>query len=170
MLPWKASLLAVAPFVLAAQPSPTPATTFTQAFYDWYVPKALSPKAKDTVLMALREKGTCFDPTLLKALQADAQVQKQNPGVIVGLDFDPFLASQDPEERYIVGSVLDMRGSTWVNIHGVSAGGPREKPDLVAELVQHDGQWRFVNFHYSQDSNLLGLLKRLHQDSEKPAR
>jgi hypothetical protein len=63
-----------------------------------------------------------------------------------------------------------MRGSTWVNIHGVSAGGPREKPDLVAELVQQDGQWRFVNFHYSQDSNLLGLLKRLHQDSGKSAR
>jgi hypothetical protein len=40
-------------------------------------------------------------------------------------------------------------------------------PDVVAEVIQQDGKWRFVNFHDPSDGyDLLGVLKNLKRSRE----
>lgn len=147
---------------------------FVQKFYDWYVPKLL--KAFDTKEdggwgLALRYKGSEFSPELVRQLKEDRDAQDNSPGEIVGLDFDPFLYSQDPSEHFVVGNITDKDGRYLVEVYGMSSGKRREK--VVPELVRKNGRWLFVNFHYpdsghgsGKDGDLLHLLKSLREDRQ----
>ena len=86
---------------------------------------------------------------------------------IAGLDFDPFLGSQDPGERYEVGTIAQKGSSQWADIHGVWAAQRSSSTDVVAELVLQDGHWTFVNFHYPDGSALLTILKLLREGRQK---
>lgn len=63
-----------------------------------------------------------FSPELFHALCEDSETSKKAKGEIVGLDFDPFLNSQDPHARYEVGNVVPAGDSYRVEVLGVSAG------------------------------------------------
>ena len=155
----------------------TPSTTdlqkscgsFVQSFYDWYAPRAF----KDGPETAVRHKSAVFAPDLLSALKRDFAAQQKSPGELVGLDFDPFLNSQDPDGRYQLGSVTVKDAACWADVYGVTSGNKRAKPDVVPELKFQNGQWVFVNFHYGkgrqgEDINLLGTLKQLERDRHQP--
>jgi len=143
---------------------------FVQNFYDWYVPNALSDSADSAWNLALKVKGSVFSHQLARALREDSAAQAEAEGEIVGLDFDPFLNSQDPGEHYKVGRITQKDDSYWVDIHSVSSSGRvYEKPSVVAEVVRKNGQWHFVNFHYSSGNDLLGVLKELKESREKPS-
>ena len=84
------------------------------------------------------------------------------------MDFDPFLASQDPCDRYEVGAATRQGPSYLVDIHGAGGCEKHDKPDVVAELVLRSGTWMFVNFHYPPDSgDLLTVLRLLREDRQK---
>lgn len=100
-------------------------------------------------------------------LKEDSEAQAKAVGDIVGLDFDPFLYTQDPANRYALGKITTKGESCLVEV-----GRPQqriEKPAVTAELVYRHDQWVFTNFHYgksaySQDENLLAILKKLQAD------
>jgi hypothetical protein len=141
---------------------------FVQSFYDWYAPKALGSNSGPAWNNALRTKEGYFSPGLALKLRNDADAQAKAEGEIVGLDFDPFLNGQDPGEHYEVGKIVQRGESYWVDIHSVSSGKMSEKPTVIAEVVQRNDQWRFVNFHYLNGRDLLGVLKALKENREQP--
>jgi len=174
LLAYLLSLLWFCPAQQARNGNPTPAGAtetqtscrhFAQSFYDWYVGKAGA-----NFKVALREKRSAFSPKLYKAMQEDVEAQAKVRGEIVGLDFDPIVNSQDPCERYVVGSVTRNGDSYRAGIFGICSGKKNAKPDVTAELATKEGQWQFTNFHYAYDStpnNLLAILDSLRKEREQ---
>lgn len=141
---------------------------FAQSFLDWYVPltqTAVNGPASDVVL---KRKADVLDPDLFKALMEDSEAQARAKGDIVGIDFDPFLGSQDPASRYQARGGTSHGGRCSVEVWDASAAGKTEntgKPNVIAELAGGNGRWRFLNFRYPDlNSDLLGVLAQLGKD------
>jgi hypothetical protein len=148
---------------------------FVQGFYDWYVPKSQKETDTPSWALALKDKRSAFSPELARLLREDADAQAKATGEIVGLDFDPFLFSQDPDERYVAKNVTLKGNHYWVEVHAVRSGKTSDNPVLVPELILRNGQWFFSNFHYgrsepSQHENLLTVLKSLEEGRQKQPR
>lgn len=145
---------------------------FVQAFYDWYLSKdaaagKLSMPSMDAVL---KRKANVLSPELYRRLKEDGDAEEKCKGEICGLDFDPFLNSQDPSAHFKAVSVTRKGSSYWVDVFGIESGKRREH--VIPELIQENGHWIFVNFHYGKnkwtdDANLLHILKELQADREK---
>jgi len=147
------------------------ARDFVQEFYAWYVPRALKAHEGPAWDLALEYKAHAFSPELLRALKADSDAQAKVSGEIVGLDFDPFLNTQDPCERYECGTVAKKGGEYWINVYGICSGKRSETPDVVVELMPRGDGWEFVNFHYENlikdhpaSADLLAILRLLRRD------
>ena len=147
------------------------AVAFVKKFYDWYVPIALNRNLKeDSSNVAIAKRGALFDPPLLKALKEDVEAARKTPDDIVGLDFDPFLNSQDPDDKYVVGEVSEKDGLYLVNVYGIRKGKKREaKPNVVAEVKPAKNSFVFTNFLYGDDGDLVAVLKQLADDRAHPA-
>jgi hypothetical protein len=144
---------------------------FVQGFYDWYVPVALRDNPVPASDIALKQRPAVFSPVLFRALKEDSEAQAKAQGYIVGIDFDPFLASQDPCDRYEVGTVAAQKVGYSVKIYGVCSGKRNEKPDVVAEVARQDGSWAFTNFIYPAiHRDLLGILRTLREERRKSSR
>ncbi len=148
---------------------------FVGQFYAWYVPRTLSGNFVPAYEFTLNHKQTVFTPLLFKALKDDLDASAKVSDEIVGLDFDPFLNSQDPCEQYEVGKTIRKGDSYWVEVYGICSGKKSEKPDVWPEVVRINGQWRFANFHYEHQAkeypdsdDLLGILKLLREARENP--
>jgi hypothetical protein len=144
---------------------------FAQQFYDWYVPfteKQLPMPASD---VALRRKTTVFSAELLHSLRIDSEAQARVKGELVGIDFDPFLGSQDPADHYEARHAISQRGACSVEIWRSSPTDTAAKlnePEAVAELKQQNGHWQFVNFRYAVGGpDLLHLLANLREERRK---
>jgi hypothetical protein len=161
------SLIAVPAFGDAAADS---ARNFVQGFYTWYVPLALDPKGKVASDIALARKPALFAPGLEAALKADSVAAAKSPGEVVGLDFDPFMNSQDPCESYLTGAVTGAGKHYKVEVFGVCSGKRDEKPYVIAEVIPQGSSWVFVNFLYPGNGDLLGVLKSLAEERAKTAR
>jgi hypothetical protein len=143
---------------------------FVQSFYDWYVPLAnrqdLKGPASD---LALKNKKAAFSENLYQALKADSEAQARSQE-IVGIDFDPFLSSQDPDPRYEVRAVEQAVNRCSAEVFGVGTGEVRVQPDVIAKLAYANGRWTFVNFQYpSLKTDLLQVLKQLAQNRKASA-
>jgi hypothetical protein len=131
---------------------------FVEAFYDWYVPKALSSSPGPAWGSGVATRPGSFSTELASLLQKARREQAQTKGAISGLDFDPFLSTQDPDDHYNVGNIVKKGESYWVSIYGGSAERSRP-PALVAEVKRADGRWRFTNFRYPSGKDLVSLLR-----------
>lgn len=172
-------LLLAAPFLCAQTPVNPPSRTtscygFVQAFYNWYVFETLRgferKQGSDAYDIILKGKRPTFSPELLRALREDRQAQAKDPDEIVGLDFDPFLASQDPSKHFVVGKITFKGDRCFADVHGTSYGAQGEH--VVPELTDKNGRWVFVNFHYpdiksSPDENLIDTLRIMKADRDK---
>ena len=160
------SLLVVA--VSCSSSKDAGAAKFVQDFYDWYVPIALAQKDGPASNAVLKRNPPVLAPELLKELEQDSEAQAKSQE-IVGLDFDPFLNSQDPCERYVVGDVKEASGKFLVNVHSVCSGKKSEEPAVVAETSQENGSWLFVNFRpgKGEGDDLHTILKQLERDRGK---
>jgi hypothetical protein len=170
---WLAIIVILSGQAMAQTQAPKPETAacrkFTQEFYDWYVPITKKRMKEPASNVALQRKPDVFSPGLLKALKADAEASARVKDDIVGLDFDPFLSSQDPASRY------EARGVTWqgekcaVEIWSASPAAKSKKPDAVAEVVFVRGHWEFENFRYPElSTDLVSVLAQLEKDRRKP--
>jgi hypothetical protein len=147
----------------ATHPDEASCRKFVQTFYDWYVAHGANFET------AMKLKPTVLSNDLKQALLADLAASRKNSGEIVGLDFDPFVNSQDPAPHYRVGKTSLKNGTCWAEIRGLPAPDKASQPDATAELRLEAGQWKFVNFHYGTDSgpedeNLMSVLRRLKND------
>lgn len=153
--------------VVAAEPAEE-CQQFVQKFYDWYLAreKALTNEKSQKLVeeVALRQKRSYFSPGLIKALEEDLTAERKSPDEIVGLDFDPFLNSQEMPEKCVVGEVRAKDDHYLVDVFEILDGKKDSKPTVVAELArQKNGQWIFSNFHYEND-NLVGVLENLKKE------
>jgi len=139
--------------------------SFVQGFYDWHVEHGSNFER------TLKLKRSALSPELGSALAADLAAAKKNADEIVGLDFDPFLNSQDPAAHYRVLKVTVKEGSCLAEIASVPPDKSR-KLDATAELRAQNDKWVFANFHYGPENgpaneNLLSILQQLKRDREK---
>lgn len=152
---WIAALL-----LFAAVADERSAHDFVQSFYQRYAAHHFND---DSILTT---KPPLLVPALSRALKEDLEASKKSPDEIVGLDFDPYVNSQDPCPRYEVGKVT-MRGAgrASVAIHSVCEGKRSPKPDVIADVVFSDGRWQFENFEYpGEHTDLRTVLKKLAQE------
>ena len=143
------------------------ATQFTRTFYEWYLPQGTRFD------VAVRDSSRLFAPALLAALRADLDAQSRDSEEVVGLDWDPFLASQDPCESYRVGKATARETDYLVEVYPScpSSDQPTDKPVVLAEVGHHNGAWVFANFRYPADSgDLLTDLARLQAARDSTAR
>jgi hypothetical protein len=175
IIPYGGCLAACLISLAQAAPPPTPDTAschhFVQSFYNWYVPPAQKITNEPPSNLALRQKADAFTADLLHALRVDADASAHAKGDLVGLDFDPFLSSQDPATHY------DVRAATWrnnkcsVEIWSTSptdTADKSRKPDVIADLTLQQGHWKFQNFRYPElNTDLLTVLANLRQERQK---
>ncbi len=150
------------------------AREFVQRFYRWYVPVALHDHRGASSDVALRDKKIDFGAELYRALKNDSDAQAKVAGEIVGLDFDPFLNTQDPCQRYELGKITKSGETYLVEVFGICSGKKNAQPDVVAEVRWADSRWQFVNFDYPNlakdypgTANLLATLKLLQAERQK---
>jgi hypothetical protein len=142
--------------------------TFVQSFYNWYIAKGKSSNGMAEE-MALKARGDAFSPELRKGLKEDLDASAKSPGEIVGLDFDPILASQIDPQKYTAEKVTSKGKSFFVDVYAFIDGKKETKVTVQPELIQVEGKWQFVNFHYKADSppdDLLHVLKVLRNDRQ----
>lgn len=139
---------------------------FAQQFYDWYVPFTQKDLPIPAFDVALQRKPTMFSPDVLHALRVDSEAQARAKE-LVGIDFDPFLGSQDPADHYEARHAT-VKGETcsvevWRDSPTDTAA-KMDKPEAVAELKQQNQNWQFVNFTYAAGGpDLLHLLADLRK-------
>jgi hypothetical protein len=142
-------------FVVSAAETPT---AFLQRFYDSYL-KQKTPDWGGTV----KTKRSLFTSTLADALQEDAAAQAKVTGDIVGIDFDPFLGSQDPSNRFVVRDAVPTPTGYRVKVYDLGSGS-RNGPAVLVDVSHKDGSWIIADFHYPQtSSDLLSILRSLRQ-------
>lgn len=145
---------------------------FTQEFFDWYTPFTQNDSDGPALDIAIKDKAGVFSPELLRALRGDAEAQARTPGEIVGIDFDPFVGSQDPADHYAVRHV-SVKGNTcsaevWRDSPSDTRTPKPQIPDSIAELVEQAGRWKFVNFRYPDfKTDLLRVLASLRKERQK---
>lgn len=155
----------------ASPEGPDSVRSFVSGFYQWYVPKTLKPHTGPAWNSVLRYRSRMLGTGLFQALKEDSDAQAKASGEIVGLDFDPFLNTQDPCEHYEVGEVIQKEQIYRAQIFGVCSGKKNEKPDVIAQVERQSGHWIFVNFdypnlqkEYPDSANLLAILKALQEE------
>ena len=152
----------------AAQSAPaldSSAKHVVQEFYDWYVPRAAKANGTNLIMSAARRRALPFDAELLRWLWIDSIAQTRAPkGELDGLDWDPYLDSQDPCRRYRATGV-SRRGTTYdVEVRGSGGCPPNDTVDVVVRLMPRPAGWTVVDFRYPRRpaDDLIGDLKRLH--------
>jgi hypothetical protein len=160
-------MLITVPLFAQKTKEPDGLRNFVQDFYHWYVPIALKDNKVPASDIALKERPAAFSAELLKALKEDSEAQANSPGDIVGIDWDPFLNSQDPDKHYEVGRIV-QKGETYrANIHGFRSGKKIIKPSAIAEVGRESGRWVFLDFYSPDGGSLLAALKTLKADRQK---
>lgn len=140
---------------------------FVQAFYKWHVPKALNTKITRAWDLALKYKGAAFSHQLAQLLREDSSAQAKCEELI-GIDFDPFLNTQDPANGYEVGEIKQNDKHYRADIYSVESGKRSEKSRVSVEIVENRGHWVFVNFFYFDGGDLLKILKTPRPKCETP--
>ena len=158
-----------APAAWADEAGQKRAADFVKKFYSWYVPIVLKPGKGDASDVAIAKRGALFDPPLLKALKEDSEAQAKTPDDIVGLDFDPFLNSQDPDDKYVVAGVTESGGLYRVDVYGLRKGKREKEVSVTAEVKPVKDTFVFTNFLYGTDGDLVAVLKSLADDRAHPA-
>ncbi len=159
------------PVLAQAKPTPPAAiATFVQGFYEWYL--AAQEHGSTEQLLHRKELVATLSPELLRGLSDDFAAQASDTsGDIVGLDYDPFLAAQDPCDRYVVAGVTRVADRYRVAVRGVGGCEKDTRPDVYAEVVPRGTGWVVVNFRYPRDSSdLITELSRLKAERRRNRR
>ena len=90
------------------------------------------------------------------------------------MDFDPFLNTQDPCQRFELGKVTQVKTAYRVEVFNICSGKKSAVPDVATEVTWSSGHWEFVNFYYPNQmkdypktANLLATLKMLEEQRQK---
>ena len=160
-----------APQAFGQKPCATDAEckAYVQKFFDYYVREASKDSKESADIRAINNKQFAFSQELQTQLKADDAAAVKSPGEIVGLDFDPFLNSQEQPAHCQAEKVTHTGDRYLVAVYSTLDGKKETKPNVTPELQLKNGQWTFVNFHYGksnipQNENLLLVLKALRAE------
>jgi hypothetical protein len=140
---------------------------FVQSFYDSYVKLSSGEHKLSPSEVVLAKRASVLSPQLFQALKADDDAQRKVPDDVVGLDFDPFLNSQEEASPCTVGKITLSHGIYMVEVR--SKGSTGKEPDVIAEVGQQGSNLVFVNLLYPGQGDLLGILKTLAKQREQPS-
>lgn len=147
------------PRVVADWPAPDKPQQYVRQFYSWYARVAKNEGATGDWREALKSAHWDLTPELAKRLEEDSAAQAKCRE-INGIDFDPFLYTQEPAEKYEVGAVSRKGKSFFANVYSVRGNRRSDKPEVIAEFNRESDRWLFVNFYYpSSGTDLLTILK-----------
>jgi hypothetical protein len=139
---------------------------FVQDFYRWYRPIAEKDNKEAADIIAIKQRPSAFSPQLLQALRDDAAAQAKSAD-LVGLEFDPFLNTQETIRYFGIGQITKKDDGYWVEINSSVSEKPDRKP-FIAVVNQSGGHWCFVNFRYPDDnSDLLKILESLKHERQR---
>lgn len=125
----------------------------------------------DPILAALDSAPSLFSGALSTALRADRAAQAQSPGIIVGIDFDPFTASQDPCPEYEVDAPEPRADTVAFPVHPI-CGGVRSATPVAVFLATRDGEgWVVSDIAYpASQTRLTRILGDLaHRRAASPS-
>jgi hypothetical protein len=133
-------------------PSEAGARAFVQGFYDWYVGQMRAASKSRSgkgfgFNDAIRRKSEAFSPELKRLLEEDYAASSKCAEEVVGLDWDPFLETQDDPGTYAAGRV-DKTAQGFrvsVDVKDAKARGVRN-PAAQADVAFVGGRWTFVDF------------------------
>ncbi len=145
---------------------------FVQKFYDWYVVQMNRKSGPVSLDQIWTIKASAFSTELAKRLKEDSAASAKVKDDIVGLDFDPILATQSDANKLVAGAVVTKGASYMVPMFDYTENKNAKEPAVTPELIYSNGNFVFTNFHYQKsdtpaNSNLLGLLKTLRDDRAK---
>lgn len=146
---------------LEAKDTAVEAHEFVQKFYNWYVPFSAHSKtlACKEVLNAHPEY---FSRALHPMLKKNIAEMERTGGL--GLGFDPFLNSQDPASKYVVGPADGTDEGYAMEVYAVQDGRRQSKPDVIAVVENQHNSWVLTNFHYPDQGKSLRQLLRVQGD------
>jgi hypothetical protein len=140
-----------------AHSNPKTPRLFVEEFYNWYVPLTQNNHESPSWRIALGERAKDFSPLLIKLFEKSFSAQDKCED-LVGLDFDPFLDSQDPSPSYGIGNVKKNRSGYLIEIYNTLDEKKYEKRKIIISLHNTNGNWIFSNFFYKDKENLLKIL------------
>ncbi len=142
---------------LNAKDTAVEAHEFVQKFYNWYVPFSAHSKTL-ACKEALNAHPEYFSKALAPALKKNIAEMERTHGL--GLGFDPFLNSQDPSSKYVVGPADGTDEGYAMEVYSVQDGRRQSEPDVIAVVENQHNSWVLTNFHYP---NLGKSLRQLLQ-------
>ena len=142
--------------------TPDSCRQFVQRFYDWYVPKS-DDKPGPTVEDALKERRQEFGRELYSLLKEESDGQAKTDE-LVRLDFDPFLFSQDPCNRYVAQQPKLVGNIYWVEVRGDCGPTDAQRQNVFAKVAWTGLAWEFVDFASARGAvdakrSLVAMLK-----------
>lgn len=135
------------------------ARAFVQQFYSWYLPTAAGNSPLPPYWRVLNEKPTSLTNELQQLLRADSLARSTAEPRREILNFDPFLASQDPCGSYQAVAAEKVDSVYVVTVRPVCAVSGFQTTQPRVHLVPQSGSWRIANVYYESD-NLRALLQQ----------
>jgi hypothetical protein len=132
------------------------ARQFVQAFYNTYLAAARTSTAGPTFWRMLNSDA--LDTKLAAALREDSLSSDLGAGGSrEGLNFDPFLASQDPCPRYEVVAAQSSGEGFHVKLSPVCLNAEWQTQGPTVAVGKRGARWRIVNIFYER-TDLLAVL------------
>ena len=135
------------------------ARRFVQDFYDWYVLAENAPRGTPADWRVLDSRPEVLDSALLDLLRADSALGDRGDGrgTREAINFDPFLASQDPCPRYEVDRAVPDAGGFRVTVRPVCADTTWQTQRPMVAVAYRGTRWQIVNVFYER-GDLRSLL------------
>lgn len=123
------------------------ARAFTASFYARYFEARRGPRQVAPAWHAmLDERSDVLSERISVLLRNERAKWIAAPdGVIAGIDFDPFLGSQDPCDEYEQGEVHLRDGVVGIEMRCKR---PNASVEVVAELRRSGDHWQILDFYY----------------------
>lgn len=132
-----------------------------RSFYSWYVPFATTIGSNDPAFSkVIRLNPDILSSSLRQKLAADLARKMRSAGTIEGLDFDPFLGSQDPCPHYEVTGSKIVKSHYLVEVRPICAPGAPQA-NIIVSLVKTSGRFVIDNIIYGDGHTLRRALALL---------
>ena len=153
------ALIGALPACIGAQPVAESAQRAVQRFYDWYVPRQEHAGGPDTWMVALTRGPLQVDPELVRWFRIDSTAQARAKGEIDGIDWDPFLASQDPCKAYTTAPPIIEGVRVYIPVHCRG----QKAPAVLVEVRHVKTGWMIVEWRNPKSrEGIIPAIRRLH--------
>lgn len=135
------------------------ARAFVQQFYNWYLTTAPGYSPSPAYWRVLNEQPSSLTNELQQLLQTDSLARSSAEPRREVLNFDPFLASQDPCSSYQAIAAEKVDSVYVVTVRPVCAVSGLQTTQPRVQVVPQSGSWRIADVYYESD-NLRALLQQ----------